>query len=304
MLDGGLASELTFRGADLKDELWSAKLLMEDPQSIFDLHYDYYKAGADIAITASYQATFEGLAKRGLNPAQAKTIFAQSIQLAQTARDLFWKAETPRIDRTYPLVAASIGPYGAFLADGSEYTGQYGLTEQALIDFHQPRMEALIAASPDILAMETIPCLTEAQALLRLLESFPSQQGYLCFSCQDGTSLSSGEPFREAVALAASSPQIIGVGINCTAPHFISPLLGSVDQAVAIPYVVYPNRGEHWDAQGKCWVSGSDSSQIVDLVAAWYHLGVRVFGGCCRIRPSDISAMRTRLSETVVRKMG
>ena len=164
IVDGALATELERRGCDLNDALWSAKVLMEQPELIRQVHLDYFNAGADIAITASYQATVEGFAKRGLNREQALDLMKKSVQIAQSARDEFWSNEANRVNRVRPLVAGSVGPYGAFLADGSEYRGDYKLTEGELIDFHRPRVEALIASGADLLACETIPCLIEARA--------------------------------------------------------------------------------------------------------------------------------------------
>src|SRR4030095_10661563 len=162
VIDGALATELERRGYDLKDDLWSAKILLEQPAAIKQLHYDYFQAGADCAITASYQATVEGYMKRALNEQEAMGLIQKSVRLAQEARNDFWSDETNRIGRLRPFIAASVGPYGAFLANGEEYVGNYGLTEQELMDFHRPRMQALIEAGADMLACETIPSLIEA----------------------------------------------------------------------------------------------------------------------------------------------
>jgi len=159
VIDGALATELERRGCDLKDSLWSAKILLEQPEKIKQVHYDYFKAGADCAITASYQATIPGFAKRGLTEAEAIDLMKKSVALAKEARDEFWTDEANRTDRAKPFVAASVGPYGAYLANGEEYVGNYGLTEQELMDFHRPRMKALVEAGTDILACETLPCL-------------------------------------------------------------------------------------------------------------------------------------------------
>src|SRR5512139_3544081 len=176
VIDGALATELERRGYDLKDDLWSAKILLEQPEAIKQLHYDYFKAGADCAITASYQATVEGFRKRVLNDHEAAALIQKSVRLAIEARDEFWAEESNRTGRSKPFVAASVGPYGAFLADGSEYRGHYGLSEHELMDFHRPRMKALIEAGADLLACETIPCLIEAQALVKLLDEFQGIQ--------------------------------------------------------------------------------------------------------------------------------
>lgn len=294
MLDGGLASELEFRGAVLDDALWSAKVLLEEAETIRQLHLDYFLAGADVAISASYQATYEGLAQKGLEKAASDIVFQKSIALAQEARDQY-EQQAGKSNRLLPLVAASIGPYGAFLADGSEYRGDYDISKPALVDFHRNRLHKLLEFQPDILAVETIPCLVEAEAIIQLLSESPTTMAYLSFSCRDGQHLSSGESFAAAVALAHACPQVVAVGINCTAPHLISPLLSSVQASSALPFVVYPNKGESWDAHRKCWVPTDSSSSIKGKVEEWYELGVRIFGGCCRVRPADIAEMRRTL---------
>src|SRR4051794_6322357 len=218
ILDGGLATELERRGADLRDPLWSAKLLVENPGLIRDVHLDYFRAGADVGTSASYQASFLGFCRRGLSPREAGDLLRLSVRLVQEARDAFM-AEAPA-GRLRPLVAASVGCYGAYLADGSEYRGDYDLTAEDLIDWHRPRLETLLDAGPDLLACETIPCLAEAEALVRLLEEFPAVPAWLSFSCRDGAHLWTGEPFAEAVRIASAARNVAAVGVNCTAPAF------------------------------------------------------------------------------------
>ena len=214
VLDGALATELERHGADLNDPLWSAKLLLENPALIQQVHLDYLLAGADVITTASYQATFEGFAQRGIPPSQAKKLLQRSVQLAHNARDEFWSKTENRKNRLRPLVAASIGPYGAYLADGSEYRGKYGLTVGQLKAFHRPRWQALLQAGPDLLACETIPCLEEAQAYVEMLGETPQAQAWLSFSCQDAAHLSDGSKFCEAVKLAEGCGQVVAVGVK------------------------------------------------------------------------------------------
>ncbi len=208
VIDGALATELERRGYNLKDDLWSAKILLEQPEAIRQLHYDYFKAGADCAITASYQATIEGFSRRGLNEQQAVALIQKSVRLAIEARDEFWADKANHAARSKPFVAASVGPYGAFLADGSEYRGNYGLSEQELMDFHRPRMKALIEAGADILACETIPCLIEAQTLVKLLDEFHSIQAWISFSCRDETHVNEGQRLEDCVRLIEASPYV------------------------------------------------------------------------------------------------
>lgn len=288
VIDGALATELERRGYDLKDELWSAKILLEQPEAIKQLHYDYLKAGADCVITASYQATIEGFMKRGLNEDESIGLIKKSVSLAIEARDEFWEDESNRVGRQKPFVAASIGPYGAFLADGSEYRGNYGLTEKELMDFHRPRMKALIEAGADMLACETIPCLIEAQALSELLKEFPNIMAWFSFSAKDGKHISEGQLFSDCVKNVASNLQIAAIGINCTSPRFIPSLVQNAITATDNPILVYPNSGETYDAENNNWNGDSTSLSFGEEAHAWYDAGARMIGGCCRSTVEDI----------------
>jgi homocysteine S-methyltransferase len=284
ILDGALATEIERRGADLRDPLWSAKLLLDNPALIRQVHYDYFQAGADVATTASYQATMPGLLQRGLNEQQAHDVLRLSVKLAQQARNDFGQPA----GRLRPLVAASIGCYGAFLHNGAEYRGDYGLSMRQLIDWHHPRLEILATAGADLLACETVPCLVEAEALVRLLEDFPKTPAWLSVSCRDERSLCHGEPFTEVVALANASPNIVAVGVNCTAPRFIEALLNSVCGLDAKPLLAYPNSGETWDAEHGCWRPSPGEPDWRTNVLRWYEAGARLIGGCCRTTPATI----------------
>lgn len=295
LLDGAMATELEARGANLQDPLWSAKVLLEQPELIRQVHYDYLTAGADVVITASYQASFEGFEQRGLSRRQARDLMQHSIRLAREARELFWEEEANRPGRIYPLVAASIGPYGAFLADGSEYKGGYRLSVGELIKWHRPRLEALLEAGPDLLAFETIPCPEEAEALVRLLDEFPEARAWLSFSCRDRQHLSQGEPFTNGVCIGDASSQIVAIGVNCTPPKFITMLLQEARQVTNKPLLAYPNSGEAWDAERHCWIVGSQIEGFGKLPLEWYHAGAQLIGGCCRTGPNDVRAMREML---------
>ena len=297
ILDGALATELERRGADLRDPLWSAKLLLENPDLIRQVHYDYFVAGADVATTASYQATIPGLLRRGLNRDDAASVLRLSVQLAQQARDEFWSDETHRRDRVKPLVAASIGCYGAYLHDGSEYRGDYGLSVRQLIDWHRPRVETLAEAGADLLACETVPCLIEAEALVQLLSEFPHVSAWLSFSCQDERRLCHGESFVDAVQLANDAANLVAVGLNCTAPRPIDGLLESVAGIARKPLVVYPNSGETWDGGRQVWQGAAAEPDWIASVRRWHGAGARLIGGCCRTTPETIrqiaAALRT-----------
>jgi homocysteine S-methyltransferase len=284
ILDGALATELERRGADLRDPLWSAKLLLENPNLIRQVHYDYFSAGADIATTASYQATIPGLMQRGLDREQAANVLRLTVMLAQQARDDFWTDAS----RLRPLVAASIGSYGAYLHDGSEYRGDYGLSVQQLIDWHRPRLEILAESGADLIACETVPCLVEAEALVKLLSEFPHIPAWLSFSCLDERRLCHGESLADAVQLANASANLVAVGVNCTAPRFVEGLLNSAAGIARKPLVVYPNSGESWDATRHCWHGTAAEADWRADVKRWYRAGARLIGGCCRTTPETI----------------
>ncbi len=296
VLDGALATELERRGADLTGALWSARLLVENPDLIRQVHYDYFVAGADVATTASYQATFPGFASIGLDAAAGVELLQRSVHLADAARREFWSEPARRVGRIRPLVAASVGPYGAYLADGSEYRGDYGLSVDELMDFHRPRMAVLAESGADLLACETIPTLVEAEALVGLLREFPHMPAWLSYSCGDEAHLWHGERFVEAVALANESPQVVAVGINCTAPRLIAPLLAAARPLAAKPLLVYPNSGEGWDAANRCWLPGMETD-FGQAAREWRAAGAQLIGGCCRTTPDDIQAIADGLTQ-------
>lgn len=293
IVDGALATELERRGCDLNDDLWSARILMEQPELIRRVHLDYFQAGADIAITASYQATLEGFARRGLNSHQALALIQTSVRLAQEARSEFWADQKSRTGRAYPLVAGSIGPYGAFLADGSEYRGDYRLSERELIQFHRPRMEALIASGADLLACETVPCLIEAQALTALLREYPNTWAWFCFSAKDGEHISNGEKISECAAWLDTCPQIAAIGVNCTSPRYIPSLIREIKKKTDKPIVVYPNSGETYDAASNTWRGETSCEAFGRQAQTWYEQGARLIGGCCRTTPDHIREVKT-----------
>ncbi len=287
VIDGALATELEQRGCDLRDELWSARILLEQPEMIKQVHLDYFKAGADCAITASYQATIEGFARRGLKEVEAIALIKKSVDLAREARHEFWADPGNRVGRSQPLIAASVGPYGAFLADGSEYRGNYGLTKKDLMGFHRPRMRALVEAGADILACETIPCLVEAEALVELLKEFPNTSAWLSFTGRDERHVSEGQLFVDCVKGLHAHPQVAALGINCTSPTYIPSLIREGRQATEKPILVYPNSGETYDAAKNDW-DGDPAGPFGEQAREWYAAGARLIGGCCRTTPEDI----------------
>ncbi|MBV7695868.1 homocysteine S-methyltransferase [Streptomyces sp. TRM70350] len=288
VLDGGMSNQLESAGHDLSDELWSARLLAERPEAIAEAHLAYFVAGASVAITSSYQATFEGFAKRGISPERAAGLLRLSVELA---RDAAARAAARGVTR--PLwVAASVGPYGAMLADGGEYRGRYGLTVSELERFHRPRMEVLGAARPDVMALETVPDADEAAALLRAVRGL-GVPAWLSYTVA-GDRTRAGQPLEEAFALAADVDEVIAVGVNCCAPQDVDAAVAIAARATGKPVVVYPNSGETWDARARSW-SGR-STFTPEQVEGWRSAGARLIGGCCRVGPETITSIARTLT--------
>ncbi len=279
--DGGLATELEARGADLADPLWSARLLLDAPDAIAAVHAAFFTAGAQIATTASYQASFEGLAARGVDQRGALALLRRSVELARAAGGA----------ASGHWVAASIGPYGAARADGSEYVGRYGLSVAELAAWHRPRLEVLAGAGADVLALETVPDIDEAEALVGLVRE-AQVPAWLSYTI-DGTATRAGQPLTDAFAVAAGVPQIVAVGVNCCAPADVLPAIEIARRVTGKPVIAYPNSGERWGAGG--WAGPARFSP--ELVPRWVAAGARIVGGCCRVRPADIAAMTALLRE-------
>jgi homocysteine S-methyltransferase len=286
--DGGLATELEARGNDLSDSLWSARLLADAPQEIVAVHAAYFRAGATIATTASYQASFEGFAAHGIGRHDAIGLLRRSVELANTARD--------EVGAGHLWVAASVGPYGAALADGSEYRGRYGLGVAALTQWHRPRLEVLAAAGADVLALETVPDVDEAEALVNLVRSL-GVPAWLSYTIE-GTRTRAGQPLADAFAVAAGVDEIVAVGVNCCTPDDVLPAIGIAD--IGKPIIVYPNSGEHWDSRRRAWIGRSRFSESSgQLARQWVAAGARIVGGCCRVRPADIAEVTKVLAPSL-----
>jgi homocysteine S-methyltransferase len=298
VLDGGLATELEARGHDLSDRLWSARLLVTHPESIEAVHLAYFAAGADVATTASYQATIPGFEAAGLDRQAALRAIRRSVELARRARDRF--AERTGRGEGELIVAGSVGPYGAMLADGSEYRGDYDPGEPALRDLHAPRMEALLEAGADLLAIETIPTVREATVVVELAEELGAA-AWLSYQCRDGATTAAGEPIGDAVAISNDATRIVAVGVNCTAPRHMPSLLAAARASTDKPLVAYPNGGDTWDAELRRWRS-TDTGGRYDAraVASWTALGASFIGGCCGTGPADIAALADAVQQTGV----
>lgn len=284
VLDGGLSTQLEATGHNLSDGLWSARLLRDDPEAITAVHAASVAAGADVLITASYQATFEGFARAGVEPTETEKLLRRSVSLARAA--------SPG-DR--PLwVAASVGPYGAMLADGSEYRGRYGLTVQELVRFHRPRLAVLAQAGPDVLALETVPDAVEAEALLTAAEQVGGGMPVWLSYTIAGDRTRAGQPLDEAFALAAESDRVIAVGVNCCRPEDVTHAVAVAAAVTGKPVVAYPNSGEGWDAAAGGW--HGPATFTASRVDEWTAVGARLIGGCCRVGPDQIAALHNALT--------
>jgi len=275
--DGGLATELEARGHDLSDDLWSARLLVDAPEEITAVHAAFFRAGAAFATTASYQASFAGFASSGIGRDDAARLMRRSVELARTARD--------EVGAEDLWVAASVGPYGAALAHGEEYRGRYGLTVAQLANWHLPRLEILADAGADVLAIETLPDIDEAEALVGLIGDL-GVPAWLSYTI-DGTSTRAGQPLADAFAVAAGVPEIVAVGVNCCSPADVLPAITIARHVTDKPVIVYPNSGEEWDGASRTWVGQARWS--ADLAPQWVAAGASIIGGCCRVHPADIA---------------
>ncbi|XP_068659576.1 homocysteine S-methyltransferase 1 [Aristolochia californica] len=304
VIDGGLATQLEIHGGVFDETLWSARCLITDPHLIKQVHLEYLEAGADVLVTSSYQATIPGFLSKGLSIEEGELLLAKSVKLAIEARDQFWENARNLPNHTYnrALVAVSIGSYGAYLADGSEYSGHYGhdVGSEKLKDFHRRRLQVLLEAGPDLLAFETIPNKLEAQALVELLdEEIVQIPSWVCFSSVDGEHASSGESFKGCLDILNKSEKVSVVGINCAPPHFVDNLIRKFKKLTHKPIAVYPNSGEIWDAKAKRWLPSScfDEGNFKASVKRWREAGASLIGGCCRTTPSTIRAISKVLKE-------
>jgi len=317
VLDGGLSQELEAQGCDLTDELWSARLLADDPRRIGAAHEAFVRAGARVLITGSYQASFEGFGRRGLGRREAGALFRRSVTLAREAADAARAAPGDGSAPDAPgaagpvWVAASVGPYGAVRADGGEYRGRYGLGVRELTAFHRPRIEALAEAEPDVLALETVPDVDEAEALLSAARG-SGVPVWLSYTVE-GERTRAGQSLADAFAVAAGQDQVIAVGVNCCAAADVDRAVEVASEVTGKPVVVYPNSGESWDAGRRAWAGpatftagrpgapdpgaedGRGAGGAGSWVSGWVGRGARLIGGCCRVGPSVVAELARRL---------
>ncbi|CAM3136670.1 homocysteine S-methyltransferase [Leuconostoc rapi] len=281
ILDGGMGSELEKRHIDVNNIWWSASALIQSPDDIRDIHKNYFNSGAALAITDTYQAHVKSFTDQGLSETKAYELIDSAVALAKSGLE--------KSHRNNGLIAGSVGPYGAYLANGAEYTGRYHLTEQAYQNFHRPRIARLIADGVDILALETMPNFEETKAIGHLLQQeFPTVEAYLSFATEDGDHLWDGTPLAGAVAYFETVVQIKAIGVNCTSPQNILPALEKIAPNTSKKIVVYPNAGDEYDPKTKRWVSQHGPINWAELVPLWQAAGASLIGGCCRTSPDDI----------------
>ncbi len=290
VLDGGLATELERRGCDIGGPLWSAHVLDRAPELLAGVHLDYLRAGADCLATVSYQIAALSYRDLGLTTreavAAARRALVQSVHVAEEARALYAR-ESPR----QVWIAASLGPYGAALHNGAEYHGRYEIDADALVAFHAERLAVLAETRADLVAFETIPSLVEGEAIVRALAQFPRLTAWISFTCRNAVRVAHGEPLRDCAAAVSGSSQVVAVGINCTAPELILPLLAVAPEGSRErkPLIVYPNSGEVWDAATRSWHGEDNTAEFGRMARSWFAAGAQAVGGCCRTRPAHIA---------------
>ncbi len=288
ILDGGMATELEKLGCDLSGPLWSAHVLREQLDKIEAVHDSYLDAGADCILTASYQVSAQAYAEIGLTPEDAAASLRESVRLAENAR-----ARHPgrRI-----LIAASLGPYGAALHNGAEYHGNYDISFDQLVSFHARRLAVLAETNADLIAFETVPSSEEAQAIVAALKHYPEIPAWVSFICRDASHTAHGEPITDCASLLNPAPQVVAVGINCTAPAFVTPLIQTLKASTTKPIVVYPNSGEGWDAVNRSWTGKADPAGFAASAREWREAGAQIIGGCCRTGPEHVRSIRSALA--------
>jgi homocysteine S-methyltransferase len=289
ILDGGLSNVLEGFGCDLNHRLWSARLLIDEPELILRAHLTYLEAGANLISSAGYQASLEGFIKTGLSPLEAERLILRSVELAEEARDIYLRNNNTE-KKIY--IAASMGPYGAILADGSEYRGHYAISEKALKDFHAKRIELLATSNADFFGFETIPSMPEVKVLSELLSRF-TKPSWISFSCKDELHLNDGNKISEAAKLLVNNTSVFAIGVNCTSPKYISGIIEVLKQSVPEKkIIVYPNSGEVYHVQSKSWLGVSDPFSFEKMAQEWREKGADIIGGCCRIGPDHIQRIR------------
>ena len=289
VVDGGLSTQLERRGHQVAGQLWTGRVLLDDPLAVTQAQRDFVDAGADVVITASYQVSRAGFVEIGMTSDQADAALLSSIDAARAATG-----------SASVRVAASVGPYGAILHDGSEYRGNYGLSRDELAAFHRERVAVLVAGRPDLLAVETIPDVLEAQAIADVLAEYPDVPAWMTFTARDGERLWAGQPIEDAILAATQAPNVVAVGINCTDPRHVTELVQRIALVTDVPVVVYPNAGGSWDSGSGAWDGvGADGTQFApSIISEWRAAGAVAIGGCCGTDDRTIRRISSALAGT------
>ena len=294
LIDGGLSNVLENQGLNLNHKLWSAYILETNPEAIIKAHFTYLKSGSQCVTTSSYQASVKGYMDLGFDKTKAKKLILRSVELAEIAIKRY---TTTTENEFQPLIAASIGPYGAYLADGSEYHGNYDVSDDLLKEFHLSRIKLLDSTNADFFACETIPSFQEAKVISEIIKH-TNKSAWISFSCKNEQHLNDGTKIDDCVKYFASHPKIFAIGVNCTAPKYISGLIKSIKtNSGGKKIIVYPNSGEAYNAESKTWLGLSDPNLFVDMSKEWIELGANIIGGCCRIGPDHIKSINDILIE-------
>ena len=287
VLDGAMSTPLERLGADTNNDLWTAKALIDNEELVYEVHKMYFEAGADLIITDTYQANVQAFEKVGYSEKEARNLIKKAVKIAQKARDDY---ENRTGKHNY--IAGTIGPYGAYLANGSEYRGDYELSTKEYQQFHLPRIEELVNAEVDILAIETQPKLDEVLAILELLkEKYPQQKVYVSYTLSYDDTISDGTPLPRAIHALEDYSQVIAVGINCVKLELVEPALKNMKEITDKHLIVYPNSSAVYDPKSKTWSQPKTSATFEELIPNWYEAGARIIGGCCTTGPKEIKAV-------------
>lgn len=302
VIDGSMSTALEQMGVNLNHKLWTAKALVECPEKVKQVHWNYFHAGADCGITCSYQATIPGLMNAGYTEAEAEHIITESVRLFLEAREEWWQTEGKVAGRAWPLCLAGIGPYGAYLADGSEYRGSYGVSDETIRSFHQRRMQLLWEAGADALLIETQPSLSEVLIEADLAEQLGADY-WVSFSCRDGSRINEGDRIADcAKVLSQGHPHLRMIGVNCTKPVYIDSLIRELRQATSLPIAVYPNSGEEYDPVTKTWHGAQDGKSFYDYALSYFKNGAAAVGGCCTT--TEVHVQQVDEARAAFRKFG
>lgn len=289
IIDGSMSTALEMAGCNLNNKLWTASILADSPEKIIDVHKNYFRDGADCGITCSYQASIPGFVQNGVSEEEAERLITLSVELFNKARDEWWEEEGKAAGRAYPLCLAAVGPYGAYLADGSEYKGNYGISDEELLEFHKRRLELLWNAGADLLIIETQPSLNEALLIADYCEA-NNWQYWVSFTCRDDEYTWEGQSIEDcAKAFSENHPNCSMIGVNCTKPEYITELIKKIKNNTDLPVGVYPNSGEQYDPLTKTWSNCcGDQTDYQDRALEWMKAGASAVGGCCKTADEHI----------------